>query len=66
MDKDHFICISILVEIGIHTSLRGGKYNMAIVINQYRFTALQIILLWLHPKSFKAAMLEHFLFGNFR
>ena len=43
MHKDHFIGIGIFIKIILHAFLRCCQYNMAIIVHQYRFSALQVI-----------------------
>ena len=64
---DKIICmISIFKKTFMHAFLRRSQRDMTIIVHQHRFSAEQVLFFRLDVESFKAPVLQHFLFGNLR
>ena len=69
VDENDLIGIGILEEVIRHTLARRRQDDLAIIIDQHRLSALEVIVFRLDAKAFQAAVLELFIlnyFGNHR
>ena len=64
--EDHLIGIRVLIEI-IGSAIPGCRqYDVTIIVHQYRYAALQVIIHRRNLEALQAAVLEHFFLRHLR